>query len=132
MLFRSQWVDYYWYNSLVISEQSFRSDDFKQVNTFIRRAMAEHPEGVVVSWDLPVNNVLPDYCILPQKEVIELMQRQGVIDLSAFERCVREGRLRYAVTRASAPPPELFGVRLPRSRSVFHAGSLLVFKFDEG
>lgn len=143
---------YYWLNvepneSLVKPLRSFASRDYHSVEEFVRNELAAHPDALVISWEKPINNYLSEYCVLPQLEVAKLMHEKGLIDFSALQHAVRQGRIRYAV-RSALPqaaqgrtryavrledhegvPTRLFGVRLPPAQIVHQAGPLRVFEF---
>ncbi len=133
----SQWYEYYWNKTLPATSflrqpvDSFSSQEYRSTATYVRQKMNRHPGGLVISWELPMNNFLPQYCILPQKEVLFFMYQQGVVDFSEFKRCVHEGRIKYGISRGKKLPRKLFGIQLPTSKVEFQEGSLRVFRFEE-
>ena len=116
--------------SLVHPESAFTTSEYRTVAAFIRREMEDHPKGFVISWSQPMNNFLPEYCILPQKEVVGLMQKQNVIDLAPLERSIRRGQLKYGISRDDVIPNDILGIPLPPSKVVFQDGELRVFQFS--
>jgi hypothetical protein len=134
-----QCKNYYWgrvdpatsFIQPVEGEDTFDSKKFESVSSFVRQEMRGNSQGVVVSWELAMNNFLPEFCIFPQKEVTRLMRQQNVLDLSAFEECVGGGRLEYGISRKSVLPSKLFGVPLPASTLVHEYGDLKVFQFSD-
>jgi hypothetical protein len=144
---------YYWLNvepkeSFVQPIRSFASRDYQSVEEFVRKELAAHPDALVISWEKPVNNYLPEYCVLPQLEVAKLMHDRGLIDPSALEQAVRQGRIKYAVYSAPRQPvrpgrvrfavrrenhreipTKVLGVHLPPAQIVHESGPLRVYEF---
>ena len=94
--------------SLLIPKDSLWSDNYRAVGRQLRADLASDPEARVLSFDLALNSVIPERCVVPQKELAEAFYDRGIVDYSLFQHYVAQGRIKCVVTEGDARVPDSF------------------------
>lgn len=88
--------------------------DRKEVASLLITELSQHPDKYYFSLDGMVDILLPQRCLMPQKDVIEISHERGLVNYSEFARLVKTGRVRYLVAPAQEIPKSFAGVSFDR------------------
>jgi hypothetical protein len=125
----------YWWTAIdpkvsyTVPGQSFRSPDYQEVAQQLRTLLAQDPDALVLSFDVPFNNVLPERCIVPQKEVAAPLFHRKVVDYSRFHQYLAAGRVKYLVTNGDPPPGSFLGARFDRFAPTRRIGEYTIYEY---
>jgi hypothetical protein len=87
--------------SLIRSKADFQFSSWEPVVAYLRQECAKSPDSLVLSLEQAVTNLLPEHCIVPQKELARFAHERGQVDYSRLRSLLEDGTVRFVVFRRS-------------------------------
>jgi hypothetical protein len=112
--------------SWIYPPNSLWSPDYARLRAVVA---AQVPAGrYVLAFPLPANSAIPEWILVPQKEIAEDVYETGGLTYDALRRQLAEGRIALIVTTGDAPPARFLGSRMPAVVEGERIGILRTFK----
>jgi hypothetical protein len=120
--------------SFVRPKAAFQFSALDDVVRFLRDKCAGDPEAKIISHELAINNLLPDRCLVPQKEIARFAYERETVDYSRLKALVDEGQVRYVVSRnvsSGQHPQEFLGISFDRFTKLRQFANHTVHEFSD-
>jgi len=125
----------YWYRfskpAWLKPQKRYSFSAYANIVDFVRKEAEQHGQIKILSFESAINNLLPAYAVVPQKEIAALSYQRRVIDYSRFRNYVRAGRIKFLIIKKDEQMAGFLGANFDQFRHIHDIDAYAIYEYRE-